>query len=106
MAVLTSKGVLGYAITIVTTLTIGTGLYFATNNSADIGSSTSAVKDMYASGTAYMTNVEMDGTLVVGASSDATNYVYFGTADGCGAMVFSASDTTPTLTPTSSAFCY
>uniref|UniRef100_A0A6H1ZC69 Uncharacterized protein n=1 Tax=viral metagenome TaxID=1070528 RepID=A0A6H1ZC69_9ZZZZ len=37
--------------------------------------------------------------------ANTTGYVYFGTTDGCGAMTFSASGTTPTLTPTSTSFC-
>ncbi|MFZ6015038.1 MAG: hypothetical protein ACOYUZ_01650 [Patescibacteria group bacterium] len=60
---------------------------------------TSNLKDVNATGT-----VAIVGTLSQGEAS-STNYVYFGTADGCGAMVFAASGTTPTLTPTSTSFC-
>lgn len=40
----------------------------------------------------------------LGTNSTIT-YIYVGTADGCGAWTFSASGTTPTLTPTSTSFC-
>lgn len=49
-------------------------------------------------------DVAITGSLSQGEAS-SVNYVYFGTADGCGAMNFAASGTTPTLTPTSTSFC-
>lgn len=36
---------------------------------------------------------------------NTTNYMYVGTADGCGALTFSTSSSWPTLTPTSTSFC-
>ena len=45
------------------------------------------------------------GNVIQLGSDDVTTYIYVGTTDGCGAWIFSASGTTPTLTATSSAFC-
>lgn len=68
--------------------------FFAiTNNSVDFGQLGLGLRDFYVS-----------RNFIFGSKNVASK-MYVGTTDGCGVWTFSASNTTPTLTPTSTANC-
>jgi hypothetical protein len=55
-------------------------------------------------GNTTLSALSVTGNSKLGTKSTRTD-VYVGTTDGCGVLGFTASGTTPTLTPTSTSFC-